>query len=86
MALHGHRQFQDTTLSSHTFSGSGAYYGSYASTYLYAGSPPTTSAPTSTPVSNAASSTDVLGIGIAMIVIIIVVGAVLAMLLLRKKP
>jgi hypothetical protein len=69
-----------------TFAGSGAYYGSYADTYIYAASAPATTAPTATPVSNAATTTDVLGIGIALIVIVIIVGAVLAMLLLRKKP
>jgi len=69
-----------------TFAGSGAYYGSYAQTSIYSGNPPPTSAPTSTPVSQATTQSYVLGLGIAAIIVIIIIGAILAMLMLRKKP
>jgi hypothetical protein len=69
-----------------TFQGSGAYYGSYAETSVYAGSPPATPQPTASPISQATTQSYILGIGIALIVIVIIVGAVLAILLLRKRP
>lgn len=69
-----------------TFAGTGAYYGSYAETHVYIGSAPPTQAPTSTPVSQATTQSYVLGLGIAAIIVIIIIGAILAMLMLRKKP
>jgi hypothetical protein len=69
-----------------TFQGSGAYYGSYAETHVYAGNPPATASPAPTPQSQATTQSYVLGIGIAIIVVIIVGIAVLAVLMLRKKP
>jgi hypothetical protein len=69
-----------------TFAGSGAYYGSCAESHLYAGTPSATSAPAPTPVSQATTQSYVLGIGIAAIIVIIIIGAVLALLILRKKP
>ena len=69
-----------------TFAGSNSYYGSYATTYLYAGGAAATAAPAATPQSLTPVSNDVIGLGIAAIVVIIVIGAVLALLMLRKKP
>jgi len=69
-----------------TFAGSGAYYQSSADTYLYAGNPAATPAPTASPPSGLAS-TGSLEIGIvAVIVVIIIIGAILAVLMLRKRP
>jgi len=69
-----------------TFAGTQSYYGSYATTYFYASSPPPTPAPTASPPSGLAStSTVMLGVAVIVIVIIICV-AVLAVLMLRKRP
>jgi hypothetical protein len=69
-----------------TFAGSGAYYGSSADTYLYAGSPAATPAPTaSLPTGLASTGSLELGI-VAVIVVIIIIGAILAVLMLRKRP
>jgi hypothetical protein len=69
-----------------TFAGTGAYYGSTASTYIYASSPTATAAPTATPLSGVATQTTLEYIGVAIIIVIIVIGAVLAMLVTRKRP
>jgi outer membrane protein assembly factor BamB len=69
-----------------TFAGTGAYYGSSASTGFYASSPAATAAPTASPVSGLASNTTVMYIGIAIIIVIIIIGAVLAILVTRKHP
>ena len=67
-----------------TFAGSGAYYGSSATSYFCAS--PAPAEPTATPVENLASNTTVeIGI-VAIAIIIIVIGAVLAMLVTRKHP
>jgi hypothetical protein len=69
-----------------TFAGTNGYYGSSASTYFYAGSPPSTPAPTAPPVTGLASTGTVeLGIA-AVIIVIIIIGVVLALLTLRKRP
>jgi hypothetical protein len=69
-----------------TFAGTQAYYGSAATTYFYASSPAPTAAPTAPPPSGLASTGTVeLGIAAVIIVIIICV-AVLAVLMLRKRP
>ena len=69
-----------------TFCGTNAYYGSSASAAFYAGSPPPTPAPTASPVSLASTQNDVIYVGIAIIIVIVIIGAVLAMLTLRKRP
>jgi hypothetical protein len=69
-----------------TFAGTGAYYGSYAQTFVYVGSAPTPPPPTASPLSQATTQMYVLSIGIAAIIVIIIIGAVLALLILRKKP
>jgi hypothetical protein len=69
-----------------TFGGSGAYYGSSAQTYFYAGSPAPTAAPTATPVTGLATSSEVTYGIVAAVIVIIIAIAIVALLLLRKKP
>ena len=68
------------------FAGTNAYYGSSANAAFYASSPAATAAPTATPLSGLASNTTVMYIGIAIIIVIIIIGAVLAILVTRKRP
>ena len=69
-----------------TFAGSGAYYRSYATTYLYASAPAATPAPTAAPPTGLASTGTVeLGIA-AVIIVIIIIGAAIIVLMLRKRP
>jgi outer membrane protein assembly factor BamB len=68
-----------------TFAGSGAYYGSYATTYVYANAPEAT-APTASPVNLASTQSYIMDGVAAIIVVIIVCVAALALLLTRKKP
>jgi hypothetical protein len=69
-----------------TFAGTGGYYGSSASTYIYASSPAATPAPTASPPTGLASTASLM-LGVAVIVIvIIIIGAVIIMLMLRKRP
>ena len=67
-----------------TFAGSGAYYGSSATTYFCAS--PATAASTPTPVSGLATASDVTYGMIAVIIVIIIAIAIVGLLLLRKKP
>jgi outer membrane protein assembly factor BamB len=69
-----------------TFAGTNSYYGSSAETHIHASSAAATPAPTASPASNLASNTT-LEYGIAaMIIVIVIIGAVLAMLVTRKHP
>jgi hypothetical protein len=68
-----------------TFAGSGSYYGSSAQTYFHA-SAPQTPAPTAEPISFASAQSYILAGVAAIIVVIVIIGAVLAMLMLRKRP
>jgi hypothetical protein len=68
------------------FGGTGAYYGSSASTYFYADNPAATQAPSATPVNGLATQNALMYIGVIIIIVIIVIGAVLAMLVTRKHP
>jgi hypothetical protein len=69
-----------------TFAGTNSYYGSSATTYFYAGSPAPTAPPTAAPVTGLAS-TGTVELGIAVLaIIIIIIGAVLAVLTMRKRP
>jgi hypothetical protein len=69
-----------------TFAGTNGYWPSYAETHLYAGSPPPTPAPTASPPTGLAS-TGSLELGIAaVIIVIVIIGAILAILMLRKRP
>jgi hypothetical protein len=68
-----------------SFAGSKAYYGSYAETAINVEEAP---APTPEPTPTPASIADMyfLPVSIGMIVAIVVVGALLALLMLRKRP
>jgi H+/gluconate symporter-like permease len=69
-----------------SFAGSKSYYGSYAETSFVATSPPT-SAPTAVvqTVSSDTTQMYVIGIGVAIIIAIAIVGAII-MMTLRKRP
>ena len=67
-----------------SFQGSGAYYASSAESSFAVDLAPT-QAPTATAVTGLATSNDVMYIGVAIIVIIIIIGAVLAVLMMRKR-
>jgi hypothetical protein len=69
-----------------TFAGSPAYYGSSAQTAFYASAPAPTQAPTSTPLSGLATQNALEYIGVAIIIVIIIIGAVIALLVTRKRP
>ena len=69
-----------------SFAGTNAYFGSSASTFFYASSPPSTSAPTVSPVSDLASNTTVMYAVVAMIIVFIVGITVVALLVTRKHP
>ncbi|MGA2680871.1 MAG: PQQ-binding-like beta-propeller repeat protein [Candidatus Bathyarchaeia archaeon] len=69
-----------------TFPGSAGYYSSSASTFFYASSAHPTEAPTATPLTGVSSeNTLVYGIA-AIIIVIIIIGAILAILVTRKHP
>ena len=69
-----------------TFAGTNGYWPSSSETHIFAGSAAPTSPPTATPITGlAANSTLVYGI-VAIIIVIIVIGAVLALLVTRKHP
>jgi hypothetical protein len=68
-----------------TFAGTGSYYGSSAQTYFYANAPEA-AVPTPTTVSMSATQDDIFAGVAAIIVVMVVIGAVLALLLLRKRP
>ena len=67
------------------FAGTNGYYGSSASTYIYA-SPPAGPTVTATPLNGLASNTTVMYGIVAIIVVIVIIGAVLALLVTRKRP
>jgi hypothetical protein len=67
------------------FAGTNGYYGSNSETFFNIMKAPTTIAPTSTPTGNLASNTTVEYGIVATIIVIIVIGAVLAMLTTIKK-
>jgi hypothetical protein len=69
-----------------TFAGSGAYYSSYAQTAIGVDAPPVT--PTPSPTANTTTAADLYLLpGIAAIIVAIaVVGAILALLVIKKKP
>jgi hypothetical protein len=68
-----------------SFAGSKSYYTSYAETAIAVSDAPATPAPTAVPVESAADLYFVPAIA-GIIVAIIIVGAVLALLMLRKRP
>jgi len=69
-----------------TFAGTNSYYASSAETYTYVSTAPPTPAPTAVPPTGLASFASLeLGIA-AVIIVIIIIGAILAVLTLRKRP
>ena len=68
------------------FAGTNGYYGSSATAHMFAGEPVASTAPTTTPATNLASNTTVEYGIVAIAIIIIVIGAVLALLVTRKHP
>jgi outer membrane protein assembly factor BamB len=66
------------------FGGTNGYYPSFAETHVYSNAPATPTA-TATPIAGFATPNDVMYIGIAIIVVIIIIGAVLAVLMMRKR-
>ncbi|MGA2681107.1 MAG: PQQ-binding-like beta-propeller repeat protein [Candidatus Bathyarchaeia archaeon] len=67
------------------FAGTNGYYGSSAEAAVHAGAPPATQAPTASPASGLASNNTVMYGLIAVIIVIIIIGAVLAILVTRKR-
>jgi len=69
-----------------TFAGSNSYYGQCAETSIETGPAAATTAPTTAPVQGFATTGD-LNMAVAIIaIIVIVIGAVLALLMMRKRP
>ena len=69
-----------------TFAGTQSYYSSSAATAFYASNPTATSTPVATPLSGFATQESVMYIGIAIIIVIVIIGAVLAFLVTKKRP
>jgi hypothetical protein len=69
-----------------TFAGSQAYFGSSAETSFTATSAPATPAPTATPLSNLATTTDLMMYIVAAAIAIIIAIAIVGLLILRKHP
>jgi len=69
-----------------TFAGTNGYWPSSANTAFYAGPATATPAPTATPVAGLASNNTLMYGIVAIIIVIIVIGAVLALLVTRKRP
>ena len=69
-----------------SFAGSLSYYGSSAETSFHASEAAPTTAPTAAPISNVATTGDLMMYSAAVAVAIIVAVAVATVLLLRKKP
>jgi len=66
------------------FAGTGGYYPSSASTYFWASPAIAAATPTATPATGLASNTTVEYGIVAIIIVIIVIGAILAVLVTRK--
>ena len=69
-----------------TFAGTNGYWPSSDTTAFYASAAAPTSAPTATPLTGIASQTTLMYGIIAIIVVIIIIGAVQTMIMLRKRP
>jgi hypothetical protein len=67
------------------FAGSNSYGASNAECAIQIAPEPTT-APTAAPISLTSTQSEILDIGIAIVVVIIVIGVILAALTLRKRP
>ncbi len=68
------------------FAGTQSYYGSSAMTYFYANSPVATQPATSTPISNLPTQSALEYGVVEIIIVIVIIGAVLALLVTRKRP
>jgi hypothetical protein len=69
-----------------TFSGTNSYYSSSDTTYVNVQNAPATTAPTTPPANNLATTSYVTVGVVAIIVVIVIIGIVLALLMLRKRP
>ncbi len=69
-----------------TFAGTQSYYGSSAQAAFYASAPSATLAPTATPLAGLASNNTLMYGIVAIIIVIVIIGAVLAILVTRKRP
>jgi len=69
-----------------TFAGTNSYYGSCAETHIYANSPAPTAAPTASPPTGLASTSTVEYGIVAVIIVIIIIGALIMLMLSRKRP
>jgi hypothetical protein len=69
-----------------SFKGSAAYGSSSSSTYITVSEPPTSTAPSSTTPPQSVADLYFVPAIVGIIVAIVLVGAVLAMLMLRKRP
>jgi hypothetical protein len=69
-----------------TFAGTQSYYGSSAQTAFYASPPGATAVPTTTPLTGLASNTTLMYGIVAIAIIIIIIGVVLAILVTRRRP
>ncbi|MGO8805920.1 MAG: Ig-like domain-containing protein [Candidatus Bathyarchaeia archaeon] len=69
-----------------TFAGTNAYWPSSSTTAFFASTPAPTGAPAATPLTGLASNTTLEYGIVAIAIIIIVIGAVLALLVTRKRP
>ena len=68
------------------FAGTHGYYPASTSTYIYAGAPPATAPPTASPPAGLASNNTLMYGIVAIVIVIIIIGAVLAILVTRKRP
>ncbi len=68
-----------------TFAGSNAYYGSSASTEMFAGVPPTAAPTTTSSQSNVATTSDLMTYIVVAVIAIIIAIAIVGVLMLRKK-
>ena len=67
------------------FLGTNGYYPSSAETHIYASPASATPAPTATPLNGVATQATVEYIGIAIIIVIVIIGALTLLMLSRKK-
>jgi len=68
------------------FAGTNGYWPSSAETHFYTGNPSPTIAPTATPVAGLASNNTLMYGLVSIIIVIVIIGAVLAILVTRKRP
>ncbi len=69
-----------------TFAGNNGYYGSSSNTAFYSSPASPTPAPTATPITNFATSSDLMTYMVVAVIVIIIAIAVVGIAILRKKP